>query len=181
MTKTAMGRIEKLARLQGFEDFKWVDPKRIATGHWVRAKCMYGCPRYGLKACCPPEVPAVADCRSLFKEYRRGVFFHLTKKFADPPMRFAWTREVNKKALAFERSVFLEGFPKAFIFTPGPCNICSECNPNKRECRNPSSARPTLEAYAVDVFTTARRFGYPLAVLKGYEEETNRYGLLLVE
>jgi len=33
----------------------------------------------------------------------------------------------------------------------------------------------------VDVFTTARKFNYPIEVLKNYGEETNRYGLLLVE
>lgn len=181
MTKAAMDQIGRMAQVQGIEDFKWVDPKQIVTGHWVRTKCVYGCPRYGSKACCPPEVPSVAECRDLFKEYRKGVFFHLPKKFEDPQMRFAWSREVNKKVLAFEREVFLGGFHKAFIFTPAPCNICGECKPNKRECRNPSSARPTLEAYCVDVFTTARKFGYPIEVLNKYDQETNRYGLLLVE
>jgi predicted metal-binding protein len=181
VTKTAMKRIEETARDHGIDDFKWVDPRLVVTGHWVRAKCIFGCPRYGLKACCPPEVPSVAECRGLFKEYRRGLFFHLTKKFEDPQMRFAWSREVNKKAMAFEREVFLSGFHKAFLFAAAPCNICGECKSRKGECRNPSLARPTLEAYCVDVFTTARKFGYPIQVLKGFEEETNRYGLLLVE
>lgn len=181
MTAGEKRRIETLAREQGIDDFKWIDPKKVVTGHWVRAKCLYGCARYGSKGCCPPEVPSVAECRSLFGEYGRGIFFHLPKKFADPQMRFAWSREINRKVLAFERGVFLEGFPKALVFTPAPCNICGECRPSKRECRHPSSARPTLEAYGVDVFTTARKFGYALRVLKNYGEETNRFGLLLVE
>lgn len=181
MKKADLERIGKIAQDNGINDFKWIDPRQIITGHWVRAKCLYGCPSYGLKACCPPGVPPVSECRNLFKEFRKGVFFHLPKKFEDPKMRFAWSREVNKKVLAFEREVFLAGFPKAFIFTPAPCNICSECHANKRECRNPSLARPTLEAYSVDVFTTARKFGYPLEVLKNYDLETNRYGLLLIE
>jgi hypothetical protein len=33
----------------------------------------------------------------------------------------------------------------------------------------------------VDVFTTARKFGYRIDVLRDYGEETNRYGVLLVE
>ncbi len=181
MNKAALERVGKIARKHGIEDFKWIDPKQMITGHWVRAKCTFGCPRFGLKACCPPEVPAVEECRSLFKEYRAGLFFHLSQEFEDPQMRFSWTRNVNKSVLAFEREIFLAGYHKAFVFTPGPCNICGECKPNKRECRNPSVARPTLEAYGVDVFTTARKFGYPIQVLKNYQEETNRYGLLLVE
>ena len=181
MKKADLERIGKIARDHGIGDFKWIDPKQMVTGHWVRAKCIYGCPRYGLKACCPPEVPSVAECRSLFKEFHKGLFFHLPKKFEDPQMRFTWAREVNRKVLAFEREVFLAGFHKAFIFTPAPCGICGECKPNKRECRNPPLARPTLEAYGVDVFTTARKFGYPIEVLNQYDQETNRYGLLLVE
>jgi len=80
-----------------------------------------------------------------------------------------------------EREVFLSGFYKVFAFTAAPCNLCELCKNTKRECRNPSVARPTLEAFGVDVYATARRMGYPLQVVKGYEEETNRFGLLLVE
>lgn len=181
MTKAGRKQIEEKARVHGLTDFKWIDPKMVVTAHWVRAKCIFGCPRYGLKACCPPEVPSVAECRNLFREYRRGLFFHLAKTYEDPQMRFAWSREVNKKVMGFEREVFLSGFHKAFVFTPAPCNICGECKSKKGECRNPSVARPTLEAYCVDVFTTARKFGYPIQVLKGFEEETNRFGLLLVD
>jgi len=181
MEKADQRRIEIIAQDQGIEDFQWIDPQRVVIGQWVREKCLYGCPRYGLKACCPPEVPSIADCRNLFQEFQAGVLFHLTKQFEDPGLRSGWAREVNKKALAFERQVFLAGFYKALVFLPAPCSICNECQPNKRECRNPSLARPTLEAYGVDVFTTARNTGYPIEVLNRYDQETNRYGLLLVE
>jgi hypothetical protein len=42
-------------------------------------------------------------------------------------------------------------------------------------------SRPTLEAFGMDVYATAHKMGYPIQVVKGYEEETNRFGLLLVE
>jgi hypothetical protein len=38
-----------------------------------------------------------------------------------------------------------------------------------------------MEAMAVDVFTAARRLGYPIVVKKGPDEPTDRYALLLVE
>lgn len=181
MTKTSLKQIEKLARAHGLKDFKWLDPKTIIPRHWVRGKCVYGCPRYGKKACCPPDVPSVAECKEFFKEYRFGLFFHLTKQFADPNERFPWAQEVNKQVLALEREVFLAGFYKAFAFTAAPCNLCDPCGNSKRECRNPLVARPTLEAFGVDVYAAARSMGYPIQVVKGYQEETNRYGLLLVE
>jgi len=181
MTKAAMRQIEKLARTHGLEDFKWMDPRTIIPRHWVREKCIYGCPRYGQKACCPPEVPPVEECKAFFGEYRFGLFYRIIKKFGDPKERFRWARGVNRGVFALEREVFLSGFYKAFAFTAAPCNLCEQCKNTKRECRNPLISRPTLEAFGVDVYATARKMGYPIQVAKGYEEVTNRYGLLLVE
>jgi predicted metal-binding protein len=180
VTKKLIRKISELAKSHGFDDSSWIDPGEIVTGQWVRTKCAFGCSSFGRKACCPPEIPSVGECRSFFDEYERGLFFHLSKKLDDPQSRAAWSREANEKALAWERDVFLLGFPKAFLFLPAPCSICNPCKSRKSECRNPSLARPTLEAYAVDVFSTARKFGYPIQVLKSYQEEMNRYGLLLV-
>jgi predicted metal-binding protein len=173
--------IGELAKKHGFVDFKLINPAEIVTGSWVRTKCTFGCTSYGRKACCPPQLPSPGECRNLFDEYNLGLFFHLTKALKDPKARYDWSRDVNPKALAFERDVFLMGFPKAFIFLPAPCNICDECKSEKCQCGNPSMARPTLEAYCVDVFATAQKFGYPIQVLKGYGEEMNRYGALLIE
>ena len=181
MTKGRMKKIGEMARDHGFNDFKWIQPKEIVTGYWVRAKCQYGCPSYGRKACCPPQVPPVGDCQILFEEYQKGLLLHRAKKILDPQMRVAWNQEIYKNALAFERDVFLLGFHKAFIFTPSPCSLCGECKSQKSECGSPSLARPTPEAYCVDVYATARKFGYPIQVIRGYGEEVNRYGVLLLE
>jgi predicted metal-binding protein len=174
-------RIEELAKEHGFNDFKWIDPSQIITAHWVRAKCEFGCGSYGRKACCPPETPSVGDCRSLFDEYKTGLFYHFSKKFSDPQLRHAWSRDLNAAALSLERAVFLEGFHKAFVFAPAPCNLCSECKGRRNECTNPAKARPSLESFSADVFGTARKFGYPIGVLRDYGVEINRYGALLIE
>jgi len=181
MTKTAAKKIVKMAEDHGFPDSKWMNPKEVITGNWVRMKCQYGCPHYGKGGCCPPEVPAVENCRKFFGEYRTGLFLHFALKFEDPKLRFAWGRETQRRALALEREVFLADFPKAFIFPPVPCRLCRDCPGNKRECRQPFLARPSLEAFAVDVYGTARRVGYSIHVVKNFEEEQNRFGLLLVE
>ncbi len=181
MTKAAQRRIEKMARAHDLRDYKWIQPKSMITGQWVRLKCIYGCPSYGLKGCCPPEVPSVADCERFFKEYKKGVLFHFAKKFKNPQMRIPWSKEVNQRMLDLEKEVFLAGFYKAFVFPHAPCRLCDSCKGSKQECRQPYWARPTLEAFGVDVYATARKMGYPIQVLKGYEEEMNRFGLLLVE
>lgn len=37
MTKREANQIERMARTHGLEDFKWIQPKMIVTGYWVRA------------------------------------------------------------------------------------------------------------------------------------------------
>jgi len=181
VTKLAARRIERIAKGHGFDDFKWINPKNVVTANWVRMKCQYGCPTYGTRGCCPPEVPSVADCREFFDEYKLGLLLHSAIKFKDPELRFRWGREMQKKSVALEREVFLADFPKAFVFPAAPCRFCRACSGNKRDCKQPLVARPSLEAFAVDVYTTAHKIGYPIQVLKGYGEEMNRFGLLLVE
>jgi predicted metal-binding protein len=181
MIKLIAKGIEKMAKGHGFDDFKWINPKELVTGNWVRMKCQYGCERYGRRGCCPPEVPSVVDCRAFFDEYKAGLLLHSAIRFRDPELRHRWGREMQKKAVALEREVFLTDFPKAFVFPPAPCNLCDPCPTNKRECKQPEIARPSLEAFAVDVYSTARKMGYQIHVLRGYREEMNRFGLLLVE
>jgi hypothetical protein len=41
-------------------------------------------------------------------------------------------------------------------------------------------ARPTPEAMAIDVYSTVRRFGYPIEVRRAVTDEQNRYGFLLI-
>jgi predicted metal-binding protein len=181
MTREDMKKIERMARSYGFEDFKWIQPKSIITGYWVRAKCHYGCPSYGKKACCPPQLPSFSECQEFFSEFQSGLLFHFSVKLRKPEMRFSWGRKINKKMIDLEREVFLSGCYKAFIFPANPCRICEQCKKSKQECLNPGIARPTLEGFCVDVYATARKMGYPIQVLKGYGDEMNRFGLLLVE
>ena len=181
MKKSTARWIEGKAEDHGFGDFKWINPKEVVIGNWVRMKCQYGCDRYGRKGCCPPEVPSVADCRGFFDEYKLGLLLHSAIKFKNPELRHRWGQKMQKKAVALEREVFLADFPKTFVFPPAPCNLCNACPGNKRECKLPNIARPSLEAFAVDVYGTARKMRYQIHVLKGYHEEMNRFGLLLIE
>jgi hypothetical protein len=42
-------------------------------------------------------------------------------------------------------------------------------------------ARPTPEAFAVDVFSTVKEVGYPIEVLYDYSQKMNRYAFLMIE
>ena len=98
-----------------------------------------------------------------------------------PEDRFAWTRKVNLGLLGLEREVFISGYQKAFLLFMDSCLMCDDCKGTREECKIPKSARPTLEAMAVDVYSTVRKYGYPIQVLADYSQTMNRYALLLIE
>jgi predicted metal-binding protein len=174
-------QVEAILARHGYTDFKWIDPKSIVVAQWVRMKCMFGCSEYGQNACCPPNTPPVSECRKFFDEYGSAVILHFEKTVDKPEDRGAWTKQVNSKLLEVEREVFLSGYQKTFLLFMDSCGLCVDCAARREDCKNQSSARPTPEAMAVDVFATARQFGYPIEVLSDYAQAMNRYAFLLIE
>lgn len=173
--------LETMFRKHGFSDYRWLDPKKIVVAQWTRMKCMFGCWDYGKIATCPPNVPSVAECERFFREYRRSVVFHFSKKVAKPEDRFAWTRRLGLKLLELEREVFLSGHEKAFLISMDSCNLCDECSGTRATCLKPLSARPTADALAMDVFSTVRPLGYPIKVLARTDQPMNRYAFLMID
>jgi len=174
-------RLEAIFTKYDMTDFKWIDPKQIVTAQWVRLKCMFGCKNYGKHASCPPNVPSVSECGRVFHEYGHGVIFHFAVALEKPEDRDFWTRETNQTLLLIEREVFLQGHERVFILPMSPCSLCDECAGAREACKSPRLGRPTPESMAVDVFSTVRKYGFPIHVLTDVKETTNLYALLLVE
>lgn len=175
------GKLESVFNQYGFSDFKWIDPREIVTAQWVRTKCMFGCGNYGQRACCPPNVAPVSECTQFFSEYVIGIIFHVTKAVDKATDSNDWGRKINQMLLAVEREVFLLGFQKVFVLPMNTCSICDECTGERENCRNPKLARPTPEGMAIDVYTTARKYNFPINVLADYSQIMNRYAFLLIE
>ncbi len=174
---------EKLGKLftkRGFADFQWIDPRKIVVSQWVRMKCTFGCGNFGKNACCPPSMPAVAECERFFREYTDAVVFHFEKRVQDPKDRHKWSKGVNAKLSKLEREVFTSGYEKAFLLFMDSCHLCEECAGERTACKHPRVARPSPEAMAVDVYTTVRDLGFPIQVLPDYEQAMNRYAFLLL-
>lgn len=178
---TSRKKLEELFRKHGFTDFRWLDPKEIVLGQWVRMKCLYGCVEYGRTATCPPHAPSVEDCERFFKEYRRAVVFHFEKKVDRPEDRHAWSRKIDLALLKLEQEIFMAGLFKAFLMYMDSCNICLECSGGPAGCKEPKLARPTPDALGIDVFTTVRKLGYPIEVLSDYRQAMNRYAFLMID
>lgn len=165
----------------GCTDFKYINPREIVSGQWVRFKCMFGCGHYGRRACCPPNLPSVSECRQLFDEYETCVVLQFAKKLDNPEDRFAWGNTVNERLLSVEREVFLMGYPKTTTLAPCICYRCEECAGVREKCKHPRSVRPAPEGMAIDVFSTVRKCGLPVAVLTDHSMKMNRYGFLFID
>jgi predicted metal-binding protein len=174
-------RIEAIIHRHGYDDFKWLDPRTIVVSQWVRLKCEYGCPSYGRIASCPPNTPSVEECRRFFSEYATGLVFHIQKVAPDRDARRAWSAKTNVDLTKLERDVFLAGYPKTFLIFMDSCEICAECTPARKGCKEPKLSRPSPEGMAVDVFSTVRQLGYPIEVLTDPSNQMNRYAFLMIE
>ncbi len=174
-------KVDAILQKQGYKDYKWINPEEIIVSQWVRMKCLYGCNEYGKTATCPPNVPTIEESERFFKEYGRAVIIHFEKAMEKPEDRFAWTRKINIKLLELEKEIFCSGFQKAFLLFMDSCNICKTCQEKKEDCVEPKMSRPTPEALGIDVYSTARKIGFPIQVLSDYSQKMNRYAFLLVE
>lgn len=174
-------RLETLFAEHGYQDFKWIDPARIAVAQWVRVKCMYGCPNYGRKASCPPNVPSIPECERFFREYSRIAVFHLCEAFDPPKERFAWYKKETARFAKLERAVFLAGFERTFGLSFAGCGLCGECEARRDSCKHPEVARPAPEAFGMDVYSTVRSAGYPIQVRTEKTQAMDRYTFLMVE
>ena len=178
---TDTGKIETLVHQHGYADFKWFDPKTMVVSHWVRLKCEYGCPSYGKIASCPPNTPSVDECKRFFSEYTKAIVLHFQKVAPEKEVRRAWSAKTNVNLSKLERDIFLAGYPKAFLLFMDSCEICAECVPERKGCKEIKLSRPSPEGMAVDVFSTVRQIGYPIEVLTNPANQMNRYAFLMIE
>jgi len=168
MNQKQKTEIEKLCRENKALDSKFIDPKSIVVGHWVRFKCQYGCGGYGKSLSCPPHSPTPDETKKIISDYSVALLAH-----------FDAEANVSKTVATIEREIFLMNYHKVISFGAGPCRLCKECN--LTECKFPRLARPSMEASGIDVFSTALNNGYPIRTLRTKDEERNRYGLILIE
>lgn len=172
--------IESILKSKDFHDFKWIDPGEIIVAHWVRVKCTFGCPDYGLGAC-PPNTPSVSDCESFFKEYETGLIIRLNKYADKHAYPSDWSKEATEKLLDIERKIFLSGHHKVFLLNQTCCDICKDCPGTRIDCRDKRKSRPSPESFAVDVFQTVRKAGLNIHVISENPSDINRIAILLIE
>jgi predicted metal-binding protein len=147
-----------------------ISPSEVEIAAWVRLKCQYGCEGYGQCLVCPPFTPSPEQMRKVLDAYHRAIL-----------IRFEPKAEVKSIVAELERSIFLSGAWKAFGLGAGPCYFCKSCPVEDGQCRYPERARPSMEACGIDVFSSVRKAGFPIEVVRTTRQCPNYYGLILVD
>jgi predicted metal-binding protein len=153
----------------GVKGARIVSPAEVETAAWVRLKCQFGCDGYRQCLVCPPFTTP-EQMRQVLNGYRRAILIHFEPQ--------ADTKDI---VVDLEREVFLRGAWKAFGLGAGPCYLCKTCPAEPGKCRHPEKTRPAMEACGIDVFTTARKAGFPIEVVRTTRQCPNYYGLVLVD
>jgi predicted metal-binding protein len=159
--------LENMALAQGASLARVISPRTVKTARWVRWKCQFGCGVYGSSMVCPPHTPLASQTRRMLDEYQVAVLFESPDG------------KTKRIAASMERELFLAGDYRAFGMGSGPCDLCEVCAFDAG-CRHPHQARPAMEACGIDVFTTARRHGFELNVVRTHREPQHYFGLVLV-
>jgi predicted metal-binding protein len=132
-----------------------IDPRSIATAEWVRMKCQYGCPGFGMRLCCPPYTPSPDLTRKVIDSYGRAILLHQRVKKGEKKKAF------NEAVVRLEIEIFLDGYYKAWSMGSGPCRLCKECDPAGL-CKHGYEARPSMEACGIDVLRPPGRMDFLL-------------------
>jgi predicted metal-binding protein len=166
---TRLAKYVEMALTAGASDARLVATRDVVTAEWVRLRCQYGCGMYGRCLTCPPHSPTPELTRRVLDEYAIALLIRTTGQ-----------ADVCGMAANIERAAFLDGHYKALSFHAGPCQLCEHCDP-AQPCRNPSRARPAMEAAGIDVFATAHGAGLPLEVARSRRCLQSYYSLVLIE
>ena len=154
-----------------------ISPADVETAPWVRLKCRFGCDGYGQTLVCPPYSPTPQQMREVLDAYKRAVLIHFSPKAKVKKM----VLDIKATVFELEREFFLRGAWKAFGLGAGSCQLCQECNLGEQLCRYSEKARPAMEACGIDVFSTVKKAGFPIEVVRTTHQCPNYYGLILVD
>jgi predicted metal-binding protein len=157
---------------------------KIILAEWVHMKCRYGCSKYNTSWCCPPATPSPEKVRKIIDEYSMALLLAGTKKCSDFYRNNQRKRSAQvrcwKGTISLERTMFLEGYYKAFSLVGECCALCKTCA-YPADCHFPQEKRPSVESFSIDVIGTLKNLGKTTQVAADTGAAFNYYGIILVE
>lgn len=111
-------------------------------------KCRFGCSRWGQYWTCPPNLEIKPKSfMEAFGRYQEAIIIQTT----DPEMSQTVTLAIEKEAML--------SFGCSFAFAMVLCVQCEECA-HPDPCRYPHLARPSMDAYGIDIGKTVEPLGF---------------------
>jgi len=182
--------LQAIASEAGATATKLINPQDVIVAQWVKTKCQFGCRTFGRRFTCPPYAPTAEETVENLRGYEKAILVEFANLYRDKLREEPKRNRIQDALYNMERTAFLSGYEKAFCYEAGPCILCPECpaekleNPNlfrKKECKRPKEARPSMEAAGIDVYSTVRRAGFDIHVVRDRSDAFKAFGLLLLE
>ena len=140
--------LEKKAVELGASEARVLDTDRIIFDSRSYLKCRFGCNRWGKYWTCPPNLDiSPSEFMEAFSRFNSAIII----KSEDPKVG-------QDVSVAIEKDVMLS-LGHSFAFAMALCVQCDECT-YPDPCKYPHLARPSMDAYGVDIGKTVEQLGF---------------------
>ena len=157
--------------------------KDIIVSEWVLLKCRYGCKLYNTNWCCPPATPKAEEVRRILNEYKDCLLIKGTQRCSELYLDNRTKRKNQirhwKGIVSLERTLFLNGYYKAFSLVGAACGLCKKCS-YPEPCIFPQEKRPTVESFSIDMLGTIKNIGITPKIANHRKEPFNFYSIILL-
>ena len=153
----------------GASEAKLVETAEIVFDPRSDLKCRFGCNRWGKYWTCPPNLSISPESfMEAFERYKTALIIKAT----DPKIGQAVTLDIEKSAM-------LE-LGCTFAFAMVLCVECEECAfPDP--CLYPHLARPSMDAYGIDIGKTVTPLGFKVEFDAAGELLPAWYSMVLID
>ncbi|MFZ3048264.1 MAG: DUF2284 domain-containing protein [Desulfatirhabdiaceae bacterium] len=134
----------------GATDARLIDTEKIVFDPRSYIKCRFGCNRWGKYWTCPPHLDISPEMfMNAFGKYTKAVIIQT----ADPQKGQDVSLAIEKEAMLVCNSMF--------AFAMVLCVQCETCA-YPEPCRYPHLARPSMDAYGMDIGATIEPLGFTI-------------------
>jgi predicted metal-binding protein len=153
----------------GAREAKMIDADKIVFDPRSYLKCRFGCNRWGRFWTCPPHLDLSPETfMDAFRQYRKAIIIMTT----DPKKGQEVAVDIEKEAMLSHGC--------EFSFAMALCVQCDECA-YPEPCTFPHLARPSMDAYGMDIGKTLEPLGFEVAFDKEGKLLPAWYSMVLLD
>jgi predicted metal-binding protein len=153
----------------GAAEAKQIPADNIVFDSRSYLKCRFGCNRWGKYWTCPPHLEITPErFMDAFSQYRQAIVI----KSSDPKVGQDVTVAIEKEAMLT--------LGCTFAFAMVLCVECEDCA-YPDPCRYPHLARPSMDAYGIDIGKTLAPLGFKVELDAGGKLLPAWYSMVLID